>query len=181
MNLFSMLVLVLLSNPNLAHANAQIELGRLWKKPSEKLLSVFKKACSKNNQIDFDGGSAGELIPLLQKKADVPQIRALIYAEANCSDGASRERLLSALGNEILIQHPSKLIEALYREKRTDLGSIVEQENNDWFATECEDDKCSSQRKSYFAKKRSALSNAKVKKEWEAIRKDLLAQLYSDK
>lgn len=173
-------ILFLLGFSGPAFASAQADINQLWKSPSEKRLSSFKKSCQKNDQLDFDGGTVGDLLPLLQKKASVWQVRALIYAEANCTDGASRERLLSALGNEILLQHPAKLVEALHEEKRADLSKVVEQENKDWFAVECESTKCKEERKAYFAKKRKALSGAKVKKALEPMKKDLLGALRSD-
>ncbi len=166
---------------NLAFASSQGDLNSLWKNPSEALLSAFKKSCDKKDQIDFDGGSVGDLLPLLQKSTHSMQIRALVFAEANCTDGASRERLLSVLGNEILLQHPGKLIQALCQEKRSDLATLPEQENSEWFAVECEDNACKKQRKAYFTEKRVALSQAKVKKECEPIRKGLLTHLPSDR
>jgi len=168
------------TSPALALSSSETDLRALWARPSAKLLEAFKKSCSKPNNIDFDG-RGGDLFASLQKKAHVLQIRALVYAEKNCSDGSGREAVLGALGNEILLQHPAKLIQALHEEKRTDLGKIVEQENNDWFAVECEDDTCRNNRKAYFAKKRKALESVKGKKAWGPIKSDLLSQLQSDK
>ena len=116
------------------------------------------------------------------KTGNLILIRALIYSQGpnKCTDGDVAETVASHLGNEILLKYPAKLIQALSEEKRMDLYAMVELENKDWFAVECDNDKCKSERKKFFSQKRTALTNAKIQKSLEPIRNSLLQHLKND-
>ena len=60
------------------------------------------------------------------------------------------------------------------------LKSIADLENADWFAVECKDEKCKIDKKSYFAKKRSALLAANIGVKYNPTRELLLKNLKSD-
>ncbi len=151
--------------------------------PTEEKLKDLKKFCTRsNNHIDFDGNSqALELVDKVLNNPNPIVLRALVYAAINCTDGASSEYIHGQLGNELLIKEASLLIQAIQDEDAIDrLKSIVELENNDWFAVECKDEKCKKERKAYFSKKRSALTAAKVPAKYTSTRERLLRNLKSD-
>lgn len=173
-----LLLLLIISTPLFANHEP---LKKLASDPSEKAFTAFKSACTKAKSIDFDGNSDDE--EFLNKALTTGNpilIRALVYSMGKCTDGASSERLVSFLGNEILLKHPEKLIKALDDEKRTDLYYLPEKENSDWFAVSCEDDECRTDRKKYFAQKRTALKAAQIDKSLGPIRDLLLKNLKSD-
>ena len=155
----------------------------LVKKPSNKKLVQFKKACVRGSDVNFEGDLdvAGSVEKVVMSGSLIA-IRAMVYAESHCSDGASRQSVKIDLGNPILLKHPAKLIKALALE--TDgrgMTHLVEVESKDWFAVECKDEKCKVERKAYFAEKRKALERAKVSSAHEPIRKALLSHLVSDR
>ncbi len=154
----------------------------LAKSPSENSLKAFKDKCNISNPIDFTND--GDIRPLIEnmfKDGNVYLIRALMYAEPRCTSLDNRKNILSWLGNEILIAHADSLIKALpFEDKKHELYDIAEIENKEWRENQCIGDPCASNRKAYFASKRTALTNAKIDPSLEPYRRMLLKGLKSD-
>ncbi|MGZ3695274.1 MAG: hypothetical protein ACXWQO_14210 [Bdellovibrionota bacterium] len=163
-----------------AHANSDQAFRAFWKRPSAKSLKTFKKSCDTNDQLDFDGGTVGQLARQAEKKASVLKVRALLFAEEHCTDGGSQESLRTLLGNEILLKHAALLIEAVAAEKTKDLAGLLTAENRDWYGSECENNQCRDERKAYFAKKTAAIQAAKIKKSLEPARQALLVSSWAN-
>ena len=165
-----------------AHAKTQKNWEQLSEIRTKTTLDSFKVTCNKGNNIPFESNqNATKVLKSIAKSGGVFLIKALIYAESNCTDGADREMLVGVLGNEILINHPDQLISALFSEKKwKDLSVLPEQENEEWFAVECDNPKCKKDRVAYFHKKRLALTSATIEKNEEVVRSTLLNALKSD-
>jgi hypothetical protein len=168
------LLIVASASAYAAENSADSNFRKFWKSPTEKNLKIFKKSCTTESQPKFAGGTAGELARQAIKKASLAKIRALVFAEANCSDGAARESLLSLLGNEILLNQTPFFIEAVAVEKSKDAGMMLKLSAKDVEGVECETNQCREQAKEYFAKKTNAIKLAKIKKTLEPVRQELL-------
>ncbi len=150
--------------------------------PTLDSLENFKNACTDTSPLDFlDDKDLHQTAMDSSKVGNVFVIRALIHADAHCADIANRKRLLSWLGNEILIQHPAQFIEALsFEDQKHELYDIAEMENDYWKENKCLGDPCATSRREYFASKRNALVNAKIQPKNEPYRRQLLKYLVSD-
>ena len=156
-----------------------------WEQLSEirtvAALDSFKKTCNKVNAIPFESNQdATKVLKDIAKSGGIFTVRALIFAESNCTDGADRELLVGVLGNEMLISHAAQLIKALFLEKKwKELATLPEQENEEWFTVDCNNPKCKADRKAYYQQKRSALTRASIDKKEEVVRSALLNALKS--
>jgi len=160
-------------------------LDQLIKQPSQENLQKFKNACRNKQWLHFESDeSDSALLHTVVKTGNGFLIRAVVYAENHCTDGADRESVLMALGSDILVEHSSALIDALFAENRwKDFADLGEQENEEWLDVECEEQNldCQKRRKAYFASKRQALENAKIPQDQEVVRSALLNGLKSDR
>lgn len=157
-------------------------LERFSKVQNELDLKSFIAICKRPADLPFESNEeAAKVLKSAARAGQVFQLRALVYAESNCTDGSSRQYVLDILGNEILLNHTAELIEALFWENKwKDYPKLAEMENEEWFAIECKDSKCKKDRKTYFYKKRVALTTAKIPAKYEVVRKFLLDGLKSD-
>lgn len=155
---------------------------KLMSQPDATTLADFKRTCSKTSPLDFLGDTQlHSAATNLLSNGNTFGIRAIIHADAHCADVANRKRILSWLGNEILINHPASLIEAMsFEDQKHELYDIAEIENDFWRETKCFGDPCESNRREYFASKRKALEGAKVSSKNEPYRRQLLKYLVSD-
>jgi hypothetical protein len=150
------------------------------KNPDEKTLETFKAYCDKNS-VDYDGnGDGSTIIQGSLKEGNINLIRAMIYSiptkkSRRCSDGASSEAVRAALGNDILLEHPAALIQALSMEGRDDLHDLVK--NGGLKFVDCTDKKCKAKKKSFYARKRSVLLNTKLREKYKPIRTAMLKDL----
>src|SRR5688572_3337652 len=105
-----------LSTPALA-VNAPLK--NLVARPSAATLERFKLSCRKSAPLDFHSprNQESRLLAKARETGDVFLVRGLLYAYRNCSDGASALAVKQELGNEILLQQPAVLIEAVAEEK----------------------------------------------------------------
>lgn len=151
-------------------------------KPSDDTLKTFKENCKISSPVDFTNDvDVRKIVDAIHKDGNVYLIRALIYAEPRCTNLENRKNILSWLGNEILLAHADSLIKTLpHEDKKHELYDIAEIENKEWRETKCMGDPCASNRKAYFASKRTALTNAKIEPALEPYRRMLLKGLKSD-
>jgi len=161
---------------------SKIAFIKLVSSPDANTLKEFKHACTKISPIDFIGDTdLHDAFSKLLSNGSAFSIRGLIHADANCADIANRKKILSWLGNEILIQHADHLIEAMsYEDQKHELYDIAEIENDHWRETKCLGDPCASDRREYFSRKRKALEQAKISSKNEPYRRQLLKYLISD-
>ncbi len=172
----------ILSSLHMISDISKVSFLKLIHQPSLENLNDFKKSCINTSPIDFlDDKDLHQTTTNFLKVGNVFVIRALIHADAHCADIANRRRILSWLGNEILMDHPSQLIEALsFEDQKHELYDIAEMENDYWKDNKCLGDPCETDRRTYFSSKRKALENATIAPKNEGYRRQLMKYLVSD-
>ena len=163
--------------------NAKKTFLNLVRAGNNATLDEFKQSCNYSSPIDLAGDAEiQEATKVALDSASLELVRGLIYAAANCADVSSSEQAQRWLGNEVLIQRPVRLIHALsYENADAKMYIMSNTLKDEWAGTECQDSVCATQRKEYFAKKRDALSKAKVPDSMESIRTGLDRALRRDR
>ncbi len=150
----------------------------LQKVPSKKALEQFKKTCNKNHWLDFDGDTnPADVGHKIVSDGHLLAVRGLVYALNNCTDGASAETLQKMVGDDLALQHPDVLIQALFEEhSHLNLRTLIRQ-LSDESLSDCGDEKCRAAITAHLERKRAALKNTTVPAAWEPIRQQLLRGL----
>jgi hypothetical protein len=100
---------------------ARTEFLNLVKSPSLDRLKKFKSVCNYASPINFlNDADVSQGVKKLVHTGEVFGIRALLFAESNCTNETSHEVVLGWLGNELLIHQASGVIQAFYDEDKTE-------------------------------------------------------------
>jgi hypothetical protein len=84
-----------------------------------KKLHLLRDACLTTTPgLDFDDDEEVANTHGGPSESNLLMLRALIIVYENCTDGASKESLEIALGEGVLVNHPSQLIKAIHIERK---------------------------------------------------------------
>lgn len=153
----------------------QVYLTSFLEKPTESGLNNFRKKC-KNEKLFFtDEKLVNTFIRKALETKNEILIRSLVIAvQSDCIDGATSTGLKMDLGNQILMTLPETLITAIFKEKASRLWTVSELENDEWFAVECDDQKCVDRFSAYYESKKNTFKDLKLSKELTVIQKKLI-------
>jgi hypothetical protein len=171
------LLTLLLLLPAFAFAGEPSPLKALTLRPSAASLQAFTRACNHEHLLDFSGGKTVEDAALkkARRSGNLFLLRGLIFAYGHCTDGASTESLQMFLGNDALLKHTKSLLEAIAAENAGIIArDLAQAEDENFFALDCQDEKCKSAKARFYQRKVKALRLAKASAAAQPIKAGML-------